>query len=136
MLPSIRRFFTVGLPVKSSPTPQVLLYPAGEGDVLNNRYSIKRRLGADFGTRSTTWLIKDLITGHDIILKITGADSTDAGKYSHLASSLAFRRIVSLSFHIVSLWECENVVLTCIKNGCTSFQQAKMNMLSSFCFLC
>ncbi|KAK0430967.1 kinase-like domain-containing protein, partial [Armillaria borealis] len=48
----------------------------------NQRYSIKRRLCAAFGIRSTIWLSKDSVTGNDVVLKITGADSTDAGKYS------------------------------------------------------
>lgn len=61
MLSTIRRFLAAGLPSKSSPKPDVLLHPAGEGDILNQRYSIKRRLGAGFGTRSTIWLSKDSV---------------------------------------------------------------------------
>ncbi|KAK0442473.1 kinase-like domain-containing protein [Desarmillaria tabescens] len=87
MLSSIRRFLTSKLPGKSTSTPQVLLHPAREGDVLNNQYSITRGLGEGFGTRSTIWLSKDAVTGHDVVLKITGADSTDAGKYSQLEVS-------------------------------------------------
>ncbi|PBK85893.1 kinase-like protein [Armillaria gallica] len=90
MLSSIRRFLTARILPESFPTPQVLLHPAHEGDVLNQRYSIKRRLGAGFGTHSTIWLSKDSVTytllktGNDVVLKITGADPMDAGKYSQL----------------------------------------------------
>ncbi|PBK85862.1 kinase-like protein [Armillaria gallica] len=82
MLSGLHRFLTARLPWKSTPKPQVLLHPAREGNVLNQRYSIKQRLGAGFGVRSTIWLSKDSMTGNDVVLKITGADSTDAGKYS------------------------------------------------------
>ncbi|KAK0486815.1 kinase-like domain-containing protein [Armillaria luteobubalina] len=84
MLLGLRHFLTARFSSKASPTPQVLLHPAKEGDVLNQQYSLKRRLGAGFGTRSTMWLSRDSLTGNDVVLKITGADSTDAGKYSQL----------------------------------------------------
>ncbi|PBK71470.1 kinase-like protein [Armillaria solidipes] len=57
---------------------------SGEGNLLQQRYSLVRRLGEGFGRRSTVWLSKDSVTGTDVVLKITGADSTDAGKYSQL----------------------------------------------------
>ncbi|PBK83024.1 hypothetical protein ARMGADRAFT_1089761 [Armillaria gallica] len=49
-LEHIRRSLTARLPWKSSPTPQVFLHPAKDKDVLNERYSITRQLGAGFGT--------------------------------------------------------------------------------------
>ncbi|KAK0444236.1 kinase-like domain-containing protein [Desarmillaria tabescens] len=84
MLSGVRRFLPTGLSKKSSPKLEVLLYFAQEGNVLQQRYSLVRQLGEGFGRRSTVWLSKDLVTGNDVVLKITGADSTDAGKYSQL----------------------------------------------------
>ncbi len=49
-LEHIRRFLTARLTWKSSPTPQVFRHPARDEDVLNERYSITRQLGAGFGT--------------------------------------------------------------------------------------
>ncbi|PBK62060.1 kinase-like protein [Armillaria solidipes] len=37
------------------------LHGAREGNVLNQRYALRRRSGAGFGTRSTIWLSKDLL---------------------------------------------------------------------------
>ncbi len=43
----VLRFLTARLPWKNSPSP---LHPARDEDVLNERYSITRWLGAGFGT--------------------------------------------------------------------------------------
>ncbi|KAK0235187.1 kinase-like domain-containing protein [Armillaria nabsnona] len=84
MLSGMRRFLSIGLSKKSPRDLEVLLYYAQEGNILQQRYSLVRRLGEGFGSRSTVWLSKDSVTGNDVVLKITGADSTDAGKYSQL----------------------------------------------------
>ncbi|SJL09233.1 uncharacterized protein ARMOST_12609 [Armillaria ostoyae] len=84
MLSGVRRFLSIGLSKKSPRDFGVLLYYAQEGNLLQQRYSLVRRLGEGFGRRSTVWLSKDSVTGTDVVLKITGADSTDAGKYSQL----------------------------------------------------
>ncbi len=72
MLSGLHRFLTARLSWKSTSKPQVLLHPAREGDVLNQRYSIKQRLGAGFGIRSTIWLSKDsvyiLLFSHGLLL--------------------------------------------------------------------
>ncbi|KAK0190165.1 kinase-like domain-containing protein [Armillaria mellea] len=39
----------------------VILHPAREGNILNQRYTINRRLGAGYGIRSTIWLSKDSV---------------------------------------------------------------------------
>lgn len=61
MLSHVGHFLTARFLSKPSPPPQVLLRPAREGDLLNQRYSLKRRLGTGFGTRFTIWLSEDLV---------------------------------------------------------------------------
>ncbi|KAK0465937.1 kinase-like domain-containing protein [Desarmillaria tabescens] len=86
MLSRIRHFLTgfTSTEKLKAVQPQVLLHPAKEGDILRQRYPLIRRLGERFGRRSTIWLSKDSETGNDVVIKITGADSTDAGRYSQL----------------------------------------------------
>ncbi|KAK0465940.1 kinase-like domain-containing protein [Desarmillaria tabescens] len=86
MLSRIRHFLTGFTSTEKLKTvqPQVLLHPAKEGDILRQRYPLIRRLGERFGRRSTIWLSKDSKTENDVVIKITGSDSTDAGRYSQL----------------------------------------------------
>ncbi|KAK0474222.1 kinase-like domain-containing protein [Armillaria novae-zelandiae] len=136
MLSSFRRLFTTGIPkhspTQSSPTPQVLLHPAREGDILNQRYAIKRRLGAGFGTRSTIWHSKDSLTGNDVVLKITGADSTDAGKYSQLEVDFLEKvrqaQRSNEQQHVVRMLDCFSLVSSFGTHSCLVFEVLGMSI--------